>query len=336
MARNLGKLEKNREGKGHLTKPDLEDDVDVLFTLPLADFIDARKTLAIRLKQAGHGAEADRVKTLVKPSISAWAVNQLYWKHRQAFDRLIATGQRFRQAQTSLFAGKAVDMRAPLEARREALSDLTRVATALLRDAGHNPSPETTQRISTTLEAISAYASLPDPLHLGRLTHDVDPPGFESLASLIPGGGMKAPAKISAPAKAPAPVTPSKKSVTANTRPKAAPAGDLRGLEKIRQAKVAAAKASLEDARRVLIKARATAHSTEAAHKKANADTKLKEKHRRDAEERFNRASAASEDAVRRALIAGAEVEEAAKAVEDAEDVFERASKEFESVSPTR
>src|SRR5258708_25910563 len=106
MVRNSRKRESNGAVKDNETRGKLEDDVDALFRLSLAEFIAASKTLAARLKQDGRGNEADRVKALVKPSISAWAVNQLYWKHREAFDRLIATGQRFRKAQTSGLAGK--------------------------------------------------------------------------------------------------------------------------------------------------------------------------------------------------------------------------------------
>lgn len=327
MERNSGKRERNGEGKRSLSKGKLEDDVDALFRLPLTEFISARKTLAARLKQGGHGNEADRVKALVKPSISAWAVNQLYWKHREAFGRLIATGQRFRQAQSSRLAGKVADMRGPLDARREALSDLSDLATALLRDAGHNPTPDTIRGITTTLEGMSAYASLPDGLHPGRLTHDVDPPGFESLASFVPGAAR--PERKEEPAR----VTHSRKMRAApNARPKAAPAGDVRQIEKTRQARIAAAKASVQDAKRVLIKARARARSSEAAQKKANADAKEKEKHRLEAEERFEKARAASEDAARRAQSAAAEVEEAAKAVEDAGRIVEKASKDLESL----
>ena len=78
-------------------------------------------------------------------------------------------------------------MRAALEARREALTHLSDLATSLLRDAGHNPAPDTIHRITTTLEGISAYASRSDAPRAGRLTHDVDPPGFESLASFPSG-----------------------------------------------------------------------------------------------------------------------------------------------------
>src|SRR6266853_6078211 len=135
-----------------------EEDVDALFTLPLSDFIGARNALAARLKKAGHGDRANQVKALAKPSISAWAVNQLYWHHRQVFDQLISTGQRFRRAQT---ARKIADIHEAIDARREALAHLSDLTTTLLRDAGHNPSPETVRRITTTLEALSVNASLP-------------------------------------------------------------------------------------------------------------------------------------------------------------------------------
>ena len=119
---------------------ELESDLDALFRLPLAEFTGARNALAAQLKKSGRGAEAARVKALAKPSVSAWAVNQLYWNHRTAFDQLIASGERFQKAQTSRSSGKAADMREALEARRAAITQLSDLATSLLRDADQNPS----------------------------------------------------------------------------------------------------------------------------------------------------------------------------------------------------
>src|SRR6185503_12426637 len=68
---------------------ELESDLDALFQLPLTEFTGARNALAAQLKKSGRGDEAARVKALPKPPVSAWAVNQLYWNHREAFDRLI-------------------------------------------------------------------------------------------------------------------------------------------------------------------------------------------------------------------------------------------------------
>ena len=316
----------NRKPKISLVRP-LENDVDGLFKVSLNEFISARKALAARLKQVGDANEAGRVKALVKPSITAWAVNQLYWKHQEEFDRLIETGERFRQAQTSRSAGKMTDMRVSLEERREVLSDLSRLADALLQDAGHNASPDTLRRITTTLEAMSAYVSLPEGLRPGRLSHDVDPPGFDSLASFVPGAAMperkKEPARIIPLPKRSAPASPPKK---------AAPAGNVRRIEESRHAKVSAAKASLQDAKRELVRARVGRQNAEVAQRKALAEAKEKEKQRLEAEKRFEKTRAAAEDAARNALTATAKVEEAAKFLEDAELAVEEASKKLKSL----
>lgn len=295
----------------------LEDDIDALFRLPLAEFISARNALATQLKQKGRQNDADRVKLLAKPSVSAWAVNQLYWDHREAFDQLIATGKRFRPAQTSRRGGKVSGMRDSLDARRDALVHLLDLATELLRDAGHNPSLDTLRRITTTLEAMSAYALLPGGPSPGRLTQDVDPPGFESLASLMSGG-----ATIEDTDEA-APITPARKSTTT---------ANVRRLEEARRARIADAKVTLQEAKRSLSEARAMAQSLEVAQKKANAEAKEAEKYRREAEDLLEKATAASEDAARRAQDAAAEVEEATQALDDAKRTVEEATKELESL----
>src|SRR6185503_6219699 len=205
-------------------KSKIEDEIDALFTLPLAEFTSVRNTLAARLKKEKLTNEADRVKLLGKPPVSAWAVNQLYWNHRDEFEQLIATGKRFHSAQASRSAAKAANMRDSLDARRQALVGLSELATELLQDAGHNASQDTLHRITTTLEALSAYAVLPNGPTPGRLTQDVDPPSFELLASLISGGVSPGPIEPSARAKS-------------TTKPKT-PAVDAR---QIRQAKIAEA-----------------------------------------------------------------------------------------------
>ena len=288
----------------------LEDDLNELFKLPLAEFTAARNALAARLKQSGRANDANLVKTLSKPPVSAWAVNQLYWHHREAFERLLAAGQRFRKAQTS---GKVADMRGSLDARREVLLDLSDLGATLLRDAGHNPAPDTIRRVTTTLEAISADADGPT---LGRLSQDVDPPGFESLASFIPNAGTKKRTEVPAPQE-----------TTAREADK---------VEETRRVKIAAAKFSLQAAKKSLAEARAMAQSLEASQKKAYADAKQAEKQLREAEERLKKASAASDAAQQRSQSVAAEAEEAAKAVEDAKRTVEQASKELESLFSAR
>jgi len=304
--------------------PKLNDDIDALFKLPLTEFVGARKALAARLKQNGLVSEAEGVKALAKPSISAWTVNQLYWRHREAFDELVATGQRFHKAQVS---GKMVNMREALDARREALSHLSELATEALRDAGHNPSLDTLRRIATTLEALSvatalSATSLSDGPTLGRLTEDIDPPGFDSLGSFAP-----SPAITKRTAE-PLHVSPSKKAVTASSKAQAAVAEASRREE--RQARIDAAKASLQQTRKSLTAARAEARSLEGAQKKAEATAKEAAKQKREAEERFKKASAASTDATLRAQSIAVELTKATKTLEDAKRDVEGATKELE------
>ena len=289
-------------GKGdNETKVTFQDDLDGLFQLPLTEFTAARNALAARLKKAGRGDEADRVKALSKPTISAWVVNQLYWKYRDAFNRLTAAGESLRRTQASQLAGKAADMRGPLAARRESISELSRRAGSLLGNAGHNTTPDTLRRVVTTLEALSTNSSLSGGPQLGRLTEDVDPPGFESLAGLVSNAQMEP-----APQKTPVVPFPPSAGSTART-----------------------AKAELQTAERTLRQTQTMKHDADAALKKAMAHANQTEKERREAEERFKKAREADDAARKRLDDLTMEVEKAAKALQDAERDVERARKQL-------
>jgi DNA repair exonuclease SbcCD ATPase subunit len=324
MPRNSGKGERNA---GAEAKGTLGDDVDALFSLPLAEFTGARNALAARLKQSGRANDATLVKALAKPSISAWAVNQLYWRHREAFETLISAGKRLSRAQKGA-GGKVAEMRESLDARRDALSHLSDLASTLLRDAGHNPTLDTLRRITTTLEGLSVQASHSDGPTPGRLTHDVDPPGFDSLASLFAGGGTtKAKQDL-------AQLAPLQKSggTTAKTQQYATPARDVREIERQRQTRIATAKVSLHTAKRALTEARVRAERLEGEQKRVYTEAKVAEKRRREAEDQFKKTSAAAKDAERRVQNITAEAKAAAKALEDARRTVEKATRELESL----
>jgi hypothetical protein len=302
MAKGGEKGAKNETPVKERSEPNVsrDDDLDALFQLPLAEFTTARNALSSRLKKAGLGSEAERVKQRAKAPVSAWAVNQLYWKHRDAFSRLMAAGEDLRRAHASQLAGKSADTRAPLATRREAFSELARLAAALLGDAGHNASPDTMRRITTTLEAISTYSGLSGGPRPGRLTADVDPPGFESLAALMPASG---------PAE-----RPQKPAPVAAFRP---PEGGV--------SKQKAEKAALEIAGRALREAEVRMKDAEAALHKARADAKQAEQESRDAETRFAKAKAAEEKARDRENSLAAETELAANALQEAKRSLEEA-----------
>jgi hypothetical protein len=291
------------------------NEVDSLFQVALTEFTSARNRLAAKLKKAGHAEAADGVKTLGKPSVSAWVANQLYWKHRKSFDRLIAAGEQFRKAQAAQLAGKTADLRAPLEARREALAELTRGASDILRDTGHPPSPETMRRVTTTLEALAAYGEQPGAPQPGRLTTDVAPPGFEALAALVPRGIDRVGHRLAPPRIIPfnqqKPQHPKRKTGDAEQ--------DARAAEAERRAREAEARKELRDAERALETARKAAKRAEAAMKDAAARAKAAEKEKASAEARLEKVSAAAEAARQDARKVASAAEQAAQALDDAE-----------------
>ena len=56
-----------------------DDLIDQLYQLPLDEFTAARNALA---KSSGQAS----LKALEKPTLAAWAVNQLYWHQRATYD----------------------------------------------------------------------------------------------------------------------------------------------------------------------------------------------------------------------------------------------------------
>jgi hypothetical protein len=300
------------------------DEVDKLFQIPLAEFTGARNSLATKLKKEGVTEAAERVKTLAKPSISAWVANQLYWRDRKTFDRLIAAGDQFRKAQAAQLTGKSADLRAPLDARRQALSDLMKLAGDTLREAGHPSSPDTMRRIMTTLEALATYGQHAGAPPAGRLTDDVDPPGFEALAALVPRGssasaGHAAPRVIPFNQRKPEPA----KRKGGDTRE------DARHAEAERRAEEAEARKALQQAERALADARRAAERARTEMKAAAARAKAADKAKAAVESRFEKLSAAAEAARQDARRVAGQAEEAAQAVDDAERAVKSAREQL-------
>lgn len=307
-------------GTGQQAQSSVETEIDALFRLPLAEFTAARNALASRLKKAGQAGDAERVRALPKPSVPAWTVNQVYWTRRDAYERLIVTGERFRAAQAAQLAGRSADLRGPLEARRAALAELSKLAASTLRAGGGNPTPDTMRRITTTLEALSTYGSFPEAPRAGRLTDDVDPPGFETLAALVPRVGG------SGRATGPSHVIPFQQKTRApKPRKSASPEENARREGEERRARAAAARARVQEAQRMLREARTDAQRAEEALKKAAARAKEAEQDKAQIEQRLEKASAASDAARQHARKVAAQAEDAAQAVEDAERALEKA-----------
>jgi hypothetical protein len=172
------------------------DQIDQLFELPLEEFTSARNELAKRLKQEGDPTAAEAVRSLTKPTVAVWAVNQLARREPEAVRALLNVAARLRSAQERALGGeRAADaLRAAQSEEREAIRDLTRRAEKILRDEGRPASGQTLERVASTLRAAAVADPGREALREGRLSGDVEVSGFDAFAGLeLPkGGGRRA------------------------------------------------------------------------------------------------------------------------------------------------
>jgi hypothetical protein len=153
----------------------LDAKIDDLYKLPLGEFTGARNALAKSLSKD----EAKLVKALEKPTVVPWAVNQVYWRARSTYDRLMKSGEKLRTAQIAALEGRAADVRAAGEAHRRAIADAVAEGERLSAEAGAKPGADALAR---TFESLSLATSAPKAP--GRLTDALQPAGFEALAGL--------------------------------------------------------------------------------------------------------------------------------------------------------
>jgi hypothetical protein len=157
---------------------DVDAELDRLYGLPLDEFTKARNDLSARLKKAGESGAAVQVKALAKPSIPAWAVNQLARTRKRDIRALLDAAERSR-------SGKAKTLREALDEQRDVLQRLTNEARELL-EAERGSAPDAmVQRIASTLRAAASNPAAAELLERGRVNEDLEPAGFEALAGLV-------------------------------------------------------------------------------------------------------------------------------------------------------
>jgi hypothetical protein len=153
----------------------LDAKIDRLYELALDEFTAARNALAKSLT----GADAALVKKLAKPTVVPWAVNQVYWRARPVYDRVIKSGEKLRAAQIAALEGRKADVAATSDAHRRAIADAVREGGRLT--AGSKARPDA-DALSRTFEALSLTLAPPE-TH-GRFTAELQPAGLEALAGI--------------------------------------------------------------------------------------------------------------------------------------------------------
>jgi hypothetical protein len=148
------------------------DDVAALYREPIDGFIPARDALAARLRERDRAEEAASVKALRKPTVPAWAVDQLAHQDPEGIGQLLDAGAEIRAAQQATLssARSAERLRRATAERRTVIARLVSSASDGLRRSGREPASHT-EAIASTLEAASVDPELGDRLRAGTLDH---------------------------------------------------------------------------------------------------------------------------------------------------------------------
>jgi hypothetical protein len=173
-----------------------------LYGLPLEQFVPERTALARTLRNEGQREEAARVGKLPKPSIAAWAVNQLVRTQHRAISDLFDAGDTLQKAQTDLLSGRSDSnaLRKAADQERVAVESLMERARGLLSTEGHELSQTTLDRVADTLHAAAVDEDIRSEVKEGCLQKELRHAGLGGAGAVV-GTGTKAPGKRGAGAR---------------------------------------------------------------------------------------------------------------------------------------
>jgi hypothetical protein len=243
-----------------------DSELDALYGLALDEFIAARDGLARRLRSDGDRDAAGRAQQLRKPSVAAWALNQVSRRDGAMVEALLAAGERLRAAQNRLLetGGEPGALREAAAAQRSALEDVAAGAERALEQAGHGSGATIQNKLLETLQAAIRDPSLGELLRTGRLLREAQI-GDLGLGEVDLAGALAA----STAAEASIPAAKASTPARAAPRPDPALARRRRTLEG-RLERARAQQSELDQARRSLEReAKAAAGEAEKAGKAA-------------------------------------------------------------------
>ena len=163
----------------------LEERIDELFALPPDAFTAARDALVTELRAAGDRDGAIRVKGLRKPTIAAWALNEVARRDPSGLRRLREAGEELARAQRRVVSGlDPAALRAAQQRRWQVAAGLLAQALEVLREAGVPPDPHA-DAVRGGLDAAALDAELGEAVAEGRLSRPPQAPsGFAGLSGL--------------------------------------------------------------------------------------------------------------------------------------------------------
>ena len=290
---------------------DLDTLVDELYALPLDRFVPERAVLVKQLRAEGRREDAAMVAALTKPSIVAWAVNQVVRALPDAATTLWAAGDAVLDAQSRVVSGDAAgaELREAIDTERRALAPLVDAARGLMTTNGRFLGEQNVLPVSESLHAAAIDPTARPQVAEGRLTKPLRLTGLEAAVAASPTSTSRIATRERDPAATRERIE-EREEVATQTE------AERRRAERERRGRLQAAQRALVRAERARDKARERIAATVADREQALAEITA-------AEQRLEAAHAGLE-AVEERLAA------AHDALEDAEDGVDRARTEVE------
>lgn len=179
------------------TNASLDQKVDGLYAAAPGEFVGLRDRLARSLREDGDREAAEEVKKLRRPTVAAWAVNQLARREKMRLRGLFTAGERLRAAQETALAGRSPNaLESARDDERAAIGQLAEAARGLLEEAGHSPSETVLERVRETLHAAVVDEEVGERVRAGRLEREEQATGFGFLSlpttpAARPAGAMR-------------------------------------------------------------------------------------------------------------------------------------------------
>jgi hypothetical protein len=161
---------------------DLRSVADELYGLSPEEFTAARTAAEKQARSAGDRSLAADVKALRRPTLSAWAVNQLVRERSELVTQVVGLGESLRQAQ-SLLQGDA--LRELTRQRRQLVAAVVAETRKLAAGRGQKLSEAAARQVEETLQAAMADPEAADAVLSGLLTQPLSSTGVESLAQVL-------------------------------------------------------------------------------------------------------------------------------------------------------
>jgi hypothetical protein len=161
---------------------DLEGELDRLYSLRLDEFTSARNAISKAAKDDGDDAAAKRVKSLKKPSVGAWTLNQLARERADEVAELLSIRDELESA------GSPQELRDLAGRRRDLVAKLSKFARSILEESEHGASHATVEKVSQGLLA-GGDDEERELLRKGRLTREPSASGLEAFGFAVEADG---------------------------------------------------------------------------------------------------------------------------------------------------